>query len=523
LLFLLNADVIDSERPELKMSSMKKTFMTGVIAAAGKGTRAYPRTTFIPKPLFAFENKSLLERNIEIQIKIFKVKKLYILVGHLKDIVEGEVDRLRKKFPGVKIETALWTKKGLASDVASLRDRIDGDFSLILGDEFYLNTDHDYMLKSWNSKKNPAAMIATLNTNFISDIRKNYSVELEKDRVVQLYEKPQTPQNTLLGLGSYMFSREYFDYFDKTKPSSRSGVVELTDVIDLMASDSKRVYSSLLKGRYYNINSLADYYTVNYLLRSEKFAKYKTSLVIPVLNNEFTISDVISDFKKDVNEIIVVDMGSKDQTKKIVKSLPVKLLDGSSKKNKVGIHYAPSIYNAMHQAKGDIIVLAAGDGSFRARDLPKLLEYLKDCDMVVGTRTTRQMMEQGANLNSLYRWLNVALGKLVEIFWWDQEPRFTDIGCIYRAIWKDSFEKISPDLIVKDKTFSVEMMIEIVRYHMRCIEIPISFYRSYGIIAEEKIKAQFFYLISVLLLVFSKKFRIFSFLIKNNSNKSRTT
>ncbi|MDH5656813.1 MAG: sugar phosphate nucleotidyltransferase [Spirochaetia bacterium] len=480
-----------------------------MIAAAGKGTRAYPRTTYVPKPLFSFENQSLLERNVEIQVKIFKVKKLYILVGHLKEIVIEEIKRIQKKFPGVQIESALWTKKGLASDVASLRDKIEGDFSLILGDEFYLNINHQSMLKSWKAKKNPGAMIATINTNFVSDIRKNYSVELDQDRVIQLYEKPQNPENTLLGLGSYFFSHEYFDFFDQTPESSRSGVVELTDVIDKMAKETRRVHASLLKGRYFNINSLADYYTVNYLLRSEKFSSYRTSLIIPVLNNEYTISDVISDFKGHVNEIIVVDMGSTDRTKKIVKGLPVKMLEGASKQNRSGIYYAPAIYDAMKKSSGDIIVLAAGDGSFRARDLPKLMEYLKDCDMVVGTRTTRQLMEQGANLNWLYRWLNVGLGKLVEILWWGQEPRFTDIGCMYRAVWKDSFLKIFPDLRDKGKTFSVEMMVEIVRYHMRCIEIPISFYKSYGLIEEQKLSRQFFYFISVFRLVFSKKLRIF--------------
>ena len=135
-----------------------------------------------------------------------------------------------------------------------------------------------------------------------------------------------------------------------------------------------------------------------------------------------------------------------------------------------------------------------------------MLEYLKDCDMAVGTRTTRQMMEQGSNLSPLYRWLNVFFGKLVEILWWSREPRFTDIGCIYRAIWKDSFEKITPDLRAKDKTFSLEMMIEIMRYHMRCIEVPVSFYKRYGSVLEESMSDRWRYFFSVLRLIFRRRF-----------------
>jgi len=58
-----------------------KKVRIGVIAAAGKGTRAYPRTNFIPKPLFKIENKSILHRNIELLHYKLKIEKIYILVG----------------------------------------------------------------------------------------------------------------------------------------------------------------------------------------------------------------------------------------------------------------------------------------------------------------------------------------------------------------------------------------------------------------------------------------------------------
>jgi hypothetical protein len=64
-----------------------------------------------------------------------------------------------------------------------------------------------------------------------------------------------------------------------------------------------------------------------------------------------------------------------------------------------------------------VIVLTEADGSFRASDLPKLLAYLPDCAMVLGTRTTRQMVQQGANMDRSLRWGNVAMAKLLELFW----------------------------------------------------------------------------------------------------------
>ena len=67
----------------------------GVIAAAGKGTRAWPRTSWIPKPLFTFENRSLLARNVALQFEKIGVDRLYILIGHLQEQVLEEVNLIR--------------------------------------------------------------------------------------------------------------------------------------------------------------------------------------------------------------------------------------------------------------------------------------------------------------------------------------------------------------------------------------------------------------------------------------------
>ncbi len=475
----------------------------GVIAAAGKGTRAYPRTSFIPKPLFRFDGRTLLERNAEMLFRDFGVRRLYVLVGHLREQVVEEVERIRARYRDREIEPALWTQKGLASDVASLRSQIHEDFVLVLGDEFYHNTDPKKLVSTWKARKNAAALIAVWKSDLVSYIRKNYSVEMKGQRVERLIEKPQDPPNNLVGLGTYLFTPDFFDFFDRTEPSPRSGVVELTDVIDHIARDTGRVFAQEIGGRYFNINSLADYYAVNYFLRTESFSKYRISLVIPTRNNAATLPDVISDFQKSVHEVVVVDMGSSDDTVSLAQKARVRVV---TLRDEAPHSDGRAVYEGLLRATGDILVVAPPDGSFRAHDLPKLLEYLKDCDLAVGTRTTRQMIEQGANLRPAYRWLNVFFGKFVEILWWDQEPRYTDIGCAYRAIWKDSFEKISGELRARDRTYCLEMMIETMRFHMRCIEVPVSYYQRYGQSPEETLSSRWRYFFSVLGLILSRRF-----------------
>ena len=74
--------------------------------------------------------------------------------------------------------------------------------------------------------------------------------------------------------------------------------------------------------------------------------------------------------------------------------------------------------------------------------------------------------------------------------WWGQEPRFTDVGCTYRAIWKDAYLKICDRLEGIGPEFSPEMMIEVLRARKRVVEIPISYYKRTA--GESKHSANFF-------------------------------
>ncbi|MCB1167628.1 MAG: glycosyltransferase [Leptospiraceae bacterium] len=450
-----------------------KQILTGVIAAAGKGTRSYPRTSFIPKPLFRIEGKSILERNIALLVRKIKVKEIYVLVGHLAEQVMAEVDRIRPLYPGVEIHTSFWTRKGLASDVASLEPKIQGPFITVLGDELYHDSDHQKLLATFKKHPRLVASVAVKETPLVSHIKKNYSVELDRDRVMRLVEKPEHPSNRLLGLGTYLFTQSFFHTFKNTPPSDRTGVVEITDVIDRMARESGQVYATMLRCSYFNINSLQDFHHAVYEIRNQNFSRFKRSLIIPAANREQSIDDVLNDFKSVVDEIIVVDAQSSDDTVAIAKGHGAAVLNYNGPDANEG----EMVMAGLEAARGDLCIVVSPDGTFRSKDLPKLLEYMKDCDMVVGTRTTRQMIEQGANLKTWPRIINLLAGKLIEAFYWGMEPRFTDASCRYFCIWKDTFLKIRPRLHQSGSLYIAEMMTEIVRSLYRCIEVPVTYFK----------------------------------------------
>jgi hypothetical protein len=130
----------------------------------------------------------------------------------------------------------------------------------------------------------------------------------------------------------------------------------------------------------------------------------------------------------------------------------------------------------MDAAKGDLLVLVEADGSFRARDVEKLLVYLGDAGMVMGTRTTRQMVQQGANMRFFLRWGNVFMAKFLQLCWLrPAEPRFTDVGCTFRALSRETYGKIRHRLRETGPAFSPEMMCATLQERCRIIEIPVTY------------------------------------------------
>ena len=214
----------------------------------------------------------------------------------------------------------------------------------------------------------------------------------------------------------------------------------------------------------------------NYILGEKYFDNYEVSVIIPAYNEEKTIGYVINDFKMHpaVDEVLVVDNNSKDNTSYV--SLEAGAIVVCEEKQ----GYGCALRRGMDEAAGDIIILTEADGSFRSKDLPKLLEYMKECDMVIGTRTTKQMIEQGANMYPLIRWGNIFFGKLIQMLWWTKGLRFTDVGCTYRAIWKQSYRKIRHNLKGNGPEFSPAMMISVMLAEQRIIEVPVSYFRRLG-------------------------------------------
>jgi len=117
----------------------------------------------------------------------------------------------------------------------------------------------------------------------------------------------------------------------------------------------------------------------------------KISIIIPVYNEEEAISTVIDDVNKAMNkteysyEILIVDDASTDRTVEIAKSKNTRVIERTINKG-AGASRKTGIANA----RGEIIVMLDGDGTYNAADIPQMLSYFPKYDQVNGARTSEK-------------------------------------------------------------------------------------------------------------------------------------
>lgn len=98
----------------------------------------------------------------------------------------------------------------------------------------------------------------------------------------------------------------------------------------------------------------------------------KTSIIIPVYNEEKTVEEIIKRVKKlkIKKEIIVVDDGSTDNSYKIIKKIKgIKII-----RNKPNMGKGAAIRYALEQVTGDIVLIQDADLELNPEEIPKIIQ-----------------------------------------------------------------------------------------------------------------------------------------------------
>ncbi|WP_274473979.1 glycosyltransferase family 2 protein [Mangrovimonas aestuarii] len=194
----------------------------------------------------------------------------------------------------------------------------------------------------------------------------------------------------------------------------------------------------------------------------------RISVIIPAFNEEHAIGKVIKDIPKSVQEIIVVNNGSIDNTALVAQKAGATVLTEPRK----GYGYAclKGIEHIGKQSeKTDIVVFLDGDYSDYPEELSKLIKPIvnDNIDFVIGSRVKR-LREGGAMTPQQVfgNWLATSL--MNKVF----DANYTDLGP-FRAITYDKLLAIN----MQDKTYgwTVEMQLKALKHKLKYIEIPVRY------------------------------------------------
>ena len=190
----------------------------------------------------------------------------------------------------------------------------------------------------------------------------------------------------------------------------------------------------------------------------------KISVIVPTLDEEASIGQVLTDMPMDVvDELIVVD-GSTDATAKIAQGLGAKIVLESR------MGYGRALQSGIEKSVGDVLVYIDGDGSYDSRDIAKVTEAIMkgECDVVLGNRFNKGM--QIGAMPLLNRIGNHALSIFFSLFF---AKRVHDSQCGLRAVRKQILERTHYNDY--GMPYVTEQLIKLVKRHARVRSVPITY------------------------------------------------
>lgn len=252
----------------------------------------------------------------------------------------------------------------------------------------------------------------------------------------------------------------------------------------------------MLKRKHYKTDVQLHY--LNY----EPINNPKISVIIPTFNEEENVERVVRDYiqQKNVENVIVVDNNSSDKTVYLAKKCGATVITKDSNKG-----FAHSCVIGLHESlktTANVIAFTECDGTFSSYDLNKMIPYLDNSHLVIGTRQVQVLTEKGNQNSMFYVWGNYILAKLIQIKYFSLLHlgivQLTDVGCMHRCIRRDSLEKIIDQftypgtdevkVTANSGLFAIFMTTIGIENNLKIVEVPITFKKRIGVSKTESDK-----------------------------------
>lgn len=201
--------------------------MKGIILAAGKGSRLYPMTYEIPKPMLPIYDKPMIYYPLATLISL-GIKEILLIVDSTNKLKYVE---LMKTFNtmGLDIQVKVQhNQRGIADAFIVGEEFIrSDDVCLILGDNLFLAYNDNWLRDCKVDKFDSGAKVLAY---AVPDPERFGVVEFDKSgKVLSIEEKPENPKSEYIVPGLYWYDNRVIEIAKSVKPSAR-GEMEITSV-----------------------------------------------------------------------------------------------------------------------------------------------------------------------------------------------------------------------------------------------------------------------------------------------------
>ena len=195
------------------------------------------------------------------------------------------------------------------------------------------------------------------------------------------------------------------------------------------------------------------------------------SVIIAALNEEAAIGKVIDSVPKDlVDEIVVVDNGSKDRTAEVASTAGARVVKepvpGYGRAYRAGLRSISS--------ECEIVVFLDGDGSDYPEQMDRLVKPIIEgtADFVIGSRTRGRREPGSMNFHQVLA--GYLVGFILRVLY---RVHSTDMGP-FRAIRRDTLDKLG----LREETYGwpLEMQMRAAQARVRTLEVPVDYRRRAG-------------------------------------------
>jgi glucose-1-phosphate thymidylyltransferase len=200
---------------------------TGIVLAAGEGTRLRPLTHNRPKTMLPAADRPILEHVLDVLVES-GIDRLCVVVGYHHERVQEHFGHAYRDVPITYVQQQ--KQLGSAHALLQAKNEVSGPMLVLNGDRVIDERIVSEVSRDFDGTPTVAVMEHPTPTQY-------GAVRVSNGRLTELIEKPDDESFRLINAGVYAFDESVFDAIQRTP--RRSGELPLPDVIATLMDDGE--------------------------------------------------------------------------------------------------------------------------------------------------------------------------------------------------------------------------------------------------------------------------------------------